>query len=356
MKIDRIDHPPFGGGILVRLHAASGLVGLGEVATDEACPTMSRATVSRWLERYGNHIRGAECGNANVLEQRLDAADPAGEPGCPPARAALEMAALDLVGRSRDCPLHDLLGGGYRTELELFREIDASDPDPVGSARTAIQDGHAGLRLALPGRAAAAIAAVLDSVGDAPFVDIVARQSLGNEQRASMLVEGLLARQFHLNLALVQPLHRLDLEGHGRLRRKLPIQIVLEESITSPKAMSQVVRHAAADRIVLDPWRAGGLRNARRIANICESAAIGVVVAGPCRSAVGRAALGHLAATIHGSYPVCLAPERGEADAGLTGGPVFADGRASLGRGPGLGVVLDEAWAEQAMRAGDLAA
>ena len=39
------------------------------------------------------------------------------------------------------------------------------------------------------------------------------------------------------------------------------------------------------------------------------------------------------------------------ADAGLTGGPAFAGGRASLGRGPGLGVVLDEAWAGQAMRA-----
>jgi len=356
MKIDRIDLMPFGGGILVRLRAASGLAGLGEVATDEAFPTMSRATVSRWLERYGTHIQGAGCGNANVLEQRLDAAEPAGGPGCPPARAALEMAALDLVGRARDCPLHDLLGGGYREDLELFREIDAGDPDPLGTARAAIRDGHAGLRLALPGRSAAAIGAVLDSVGSVPFVDIVARQSLGNEQRASMLVEGLLARQFHLNLALVQPLHRLDFAGHGRLRQKVPIPIVLEESITSPEAMSQVVRHAAADRIVLDPWRVGGLRNARRIANICEAASIGVVVSGPCRSAVGRAALGHLAATIHGSYPVCLAPHRGEVEAGLAGGPACAGGRASLDRGPGLGVVLDEAWAAQAMRAGDLAA
>ncbi|MEZ5865042.1 MAG: enolase C-terminal domain-like protein [Geminicoccaceae bacterium] len=358
MRIDRIDLMPFGegSGILVRVASASGMAGLGEVATDDASPAMSRATVAAWLERYGAGVLGAECGNFNVLERRLDAAEPAGAAGCPPARAALEMAALDLVGRARGCPLHEILGGGYREALELFRDIGADDPDPAGTARAAIRDGHAGIRLSVSGPGTAAIEAVLDTVGNVPFVDLVASQSFGNEQRASMLVEALLARQFHLNLALVQPLHHLDLAGHGRLRSKLPIPVVLEESITSLEAMAQVVRHAAADRIVLDVWRVGGLRNARRIANICESAAIGVVVAGPCRSAVGRAALGHLAATIHGSYPVWPAPHRGEVEAGLTGGPAFAGGRASLDRGPGLGVVLDEAWAAQAMRAGDLAA
>ena len=40
----------------------------------------------------------------------------------------------------------------------------------------------------------------------------------------------------------------------------------------------------------------------------------------------------------------------------VQGSAAFAGGRASLDRGPGLGVVLDEAWAAQAMRAGDLAA
>ena len=53
MKIDRIDVMPIGGdamspaaGLLVRVGTASGLVGLGEVATDDASPATSRTTVS----------------------------------------------------------------------------------------------------------------------------------------------------------------------------------------------------------------------------------------------------------------------------------------------------------------------
>lgn len=374
MKIEAIDLIAIGEkaqrapeGILVRVRDASGLDGLGEVATDDTHLATCQATVAKWLDLYGSRVLGADCGNLNVLHQVLDAAEPREGAGSPAARAALEMAVLDLVGRTRGCPLHEVLGGGYRGEMDLYRQIDFGDPDPAGAALTAVRQGYAGIRLTIAlsregGRGAgaglgtAAIRGVLDAVGDTPFIDIVAHQSLGNEAKASMLAEGLLARQFAMNLALVQPLHRRDLGGHGRLRQKLPIPIVLEESITSPQAMAQVVRHAAADRIVLDPWRVGGLRNARRIANICEAAAIGVVVSGDCRSAVGRAALGHLAASVHGAYPVGLAEASSAVDAGLAGGPVIAGGKASLGSGHGLGVILDEAWAARAMHLGSVTA
>jgi L-alanine-DL-glutamate epimerase-like enolase superfamily enzyme len=177
-------------------------------------------------------------------------------------------------------------------------------------------------------------------VGDRPFVDLVARQWLGNEAKVSMIVETLLGRRFRPNLALVQPLHWLDLEGHARLRQKLSVPIVLDDSIVSPEAMLQVVRAGAADRIVLDIWRVGGLRNARRIASICESAAIGVTLSGACQTPVGRAALCHLAATIHGRYPIRLGPAATVADHSFTGGPSLISSRISVGNADGLGVTL----------------
>lgn len=379
MKIEAIDVIPLRGksgdgpltaqGILVRIRVASGMVGLGETATDDAHIATSHATVSKWLDFYRPHVLGTDCGNVNVLHQRLDAAELQDRSGCPAARAAIEMAVYDLIGKARGCPLHEVLGGGFRDAFELFREIGFGDRDPSGTAIAAIRQCYAGIRLAIappqgstgPDAAerrlgVAHIRAVLEAVGHAPFVDIVAHQSLGNEAKGSMLVEALLAQEFHLNLALVQPLHRLDFKGHGRLRQKLPIPIVLDESITSPEAMAQVVRHAAADRIVLDIWRVGGLRNAKRIANICESAAIGVTVSGACRTAIGRAALGHIAASIDGDYPVSFGSAQSADDDVVAGCLTIVGGRAALGTGQGLGVTLDEAWAATAMRSEGIAA
>lgn len=339
-------------GVLVRIHGQSGEVGLGEVPTDETSASRSYGTACQWLDIYGASIVGEDSGSINALNERLDAADGDSRTGGQAARAAVEMALYDLVGRLRGSPLHKVLGGGYRSEIDQMADVALDESEPAETAAAAVREGFAGIRLAIA-RGSDAIAeagasrteakvivGILDAVGDHPFFDVVARQSLGNEAKVSMLVESLLSARFRPNLALVQPLHWLDLEGHARLRRKLPVPIVLEDSITSPEAMLQVVRAGAADRIVLDPWRVGGLRNARRIASICESAPIGVTISGACRTPVGRAALCHLAATIHGRYPISLGTEAAVADHGFSGEPSIVNGRVLLGTEGGLGVTL----------------
>jgi L-alanine-DL-glutamate epimerase-like enolase superfamily enzyme len=336
----------------VRIHTLSGEVGLGEVPTDETSMSRCYATACQWLDIYGASIVGEDSASINAINERLDAAEGGGGSGGWAARAAIEMAVYDLVGRLRGCPLHKVLGGSYRNELDQLVEVASDDAKPAEKASAAVREGFAGIRLTMSRRAdgnagaaaspapAKAIVDMLDAVGDHAFLDVVARQSLGNEAKVSMFIESLLGVQFRPNLALVQPLHWLDLEGHARLRQKLPVPIVLEDSITSPEAMLQVVRRGAADRIVLDVWRVGGLRNARRIASICESAAIGVTISGACRTPVGRAALCHLAATIHGRYPISLGPEVPVADHNFTGGPSLIDERIVLGSDDGLGVTL----------------
>ncbi len=67
-----------------------------------------------------------------------------------------------------------------------------------------------------------------------------------------------------------------------------------------------------------------------------------MIVSGNCRTAVGRSAVGHLAAILHGSYPIILAPDAGAGKDLVHGGPAFAEGKFRLGAGPGLDVALDE--------------
>jgi L-alanine-DL-glutamate epimerase-like enolase superfamily enzyme len=173
-------------------------------------------------------------------------------------------------------------------------------------------------------------------------VDADAGQSLGNPALARTMVEGVLAESFHPNLALQQPLHRLDLAGHALLREKLPIPVILDDSVSSPEAMMQIVRMGAADRIVLDIERVGGLQNAMRIADICETAAIGVSPASAANTRIGDAAHCHLAAALHDPYPIDVGGHLRFAASPVSGGFDIRDGRAVLADGPGLGVDLDE--------------
>jgi L-alanine-DL-glutamate epimerase-like enolase superfamily enzyme len=345
-------------GIVVCVRVKSGVVGVGEVVIDNSSVEHTFASVSHWLDEYATSIAGATVTNINAINMQLDNVSGRDEIGHRAARAAFEIAIYDLIGKIRGCPVHEVLGGGYRQDLDMLWKISPNAEKPAEDALAAIQLGYAGVKLELADshstlglsgvhteQKIVEIRAVLDAVGAEPYVDVVARQSLGNVARASMLVEEIIRDSFRANFALQQPLHKLDLMGHSQLRKKLPVPIILDESITSPAAIIQAVRLGATDRIVLDIWRVGGLQNAMRIANICESAAIGVSVSGRCCTSVGKAAICHLAASIQGNYPISFVAHGDSGDSHITGGPDVLNGRAVFGEASGLGIDLDPAWA-----------
>lgn len=288
-QIDLISCPDGGadasGDILVRIHASGGLTGLGEAVTDTSSKNTSPSNVLAWLKLYCAQIVQASCLNINDLNRRLDIADAGATPGCPSARAAIEMAAFDVVGNARSRPLHEALGGGYRTQFDMFFGINVQERDLAEKAAAAVRQGYAGIRLEIlqsPQRNenarqhdyVAAIREVLETCGPSVAVQIVCHRALVNERTASMLLEGVHEGGFRRNVSLVQPLDEINLVGHGRLREKHASPLVLEESVSSVAMMAQILRHSAADCVVLDPWRVGGLHSARKVASLCEAAAI----------------------------------------------------------------------------------
>jgi L-alanine-DL-glutamate epimerase-like enolase superfamily enzyme len=342
--------------IIVRVRADSGISGLGEAAAVGADASRSHATLLAWLRAYETALIGADALNINAINRILDGVAGRHPPGCQPARAAIDMAVHDLVGKTRGCPVHELLGGAYRTAFDLFADVAAgTNGDVAVAARSAVGQGFRalsveisdGLLPAAPtgkslGRKLADLTAILEVVGADVYVDADANQSLGNPALVSSMFERILKARFYPNLALRQPLHPLDFKGHAALRAKLPIPIVLEQSVVSPEAMMQIERLGAADRIILSAERVGGLQNAMRIADICEAAAIGVTPAASSCTRIGAAAHCHIAAALHDTYPISVGEYLRLEETPVTGGFEIRDGRAILGNAPGLGVELDE--------------
>ena len=342
--------------VIVRVKTDSSVVGFGEAGSIASYLNQTMGGLLDWLQAYAAALVGADALNLNEINRRLDKVSGEFAPGCHPARAAIDMAIHDIIGKARGVPVYEVLGGAYRTELELLTNLYEETPEEkAAAAQRFVGLGYSGLKvkigdsIILDGRSIAnlererqKLLAVLRTVGSEVYVDADANQSWANAGQVRGIFASILDEEFYGNLSLEQPLHHLNLKGHAELRETLAIPIVLDESVVSPEAMMQIAMMGAADRIVLKASRVGGLQKAQQIVNICESAAIGVSIDTMPFTKLGDAAHCHLAATIRDHYPIDAEGHLWFEKTPFVGGFTISDGRVSLGDQPGLGVELDE--------------
>ena len=99
-------------------------------------------------------------------------------------------------------------------------------------------------------------------------------------------------------LCIEQPLPPADLVAHAQLARVLPVPICLDESLTSPRRVSDALRSGACAMACLKPARLGGVRATRAAHAACAAAGVPVFVGGFFETGLGRAANLALAARL----------------------------------------------------------
>jgi L-alanine-DL-glutamate epimerase-like enolase superfamily enzyme len=114
---------------LLRLKTDVGLEGLGEAATLPHYLNMPLGGLLDWLRRLLPQIVGHDPRDLVGLHRRMEQVAGFAAPGCHPARAAIDMAAHDLLGKAAGCPVYTLLGGAYRTTFELQTQMHGFTPE-----------------------------------------------------------------------------------------------------------------------------------------------------------------------------------------------------------------------------------
>ena len=342
--------------VFVRIGTDVGIEGFGDGATLPHYLGHGVGSMLDWLKRFRKALIGFDPLNVAGIHRQMETAASIGVPGCRPAQAAIDMAIYDLAGKAHGCPVYELLGGAIRTELELQTQMHGHSVEQLlGVCEHYIAKGFTGLKLKIGGKirregySKAAIDEEADKiVGVAARlpaeiqVDVDANQALGNPKIAVGVFERVLREAFHPNLSIEQPLHHLDLAGHALIRRMLPFPMILDESVTSPVAMMQIVRQQAADRIVLKPNRVGGLWPARKIISICEANGIGISLDTMPFTLLGDTMLCHLGATIRTHFPLDGEGHTFFSETPFSGGVKLSGGRARIPDAPGFGVEVDE--------------
>src|SRR5512142_599395 len=256
------------------------------------------------------------------------------------AKAGVEMALWDLLGKQSGKSLRELLGGEReRVEVGVSVGLQESPQVLVETVRGYVQSGCARAKIKIkPGRDVGDTSAVRNAFQDLRLqVDANSAFSLESAQALKPLDD--------LNLLLIeQPLFEDDIWDHRKLQRQFRTPICLDESIVSPRHARYALEMEACRIINIKAARLGGLSQALEVHDLCRAHNVPVWCGGMLETGVGRASNLALA-----SLPGCTLPGDISASNRYYRQDITAetfslndDSTIDVPDAPGLGVTLDE--------------
>lgn len=257
------------------------------------------------------------------------------------AKAALEMGMWELEARRTDMPLAGLLGGSRdRIEVGVSIGIQSSPAELVAKARSALEEGYRKLKMkVMPGSDVAFVGAVREELGpDAPLM-VDANNAYRLED-----IETLKALDRFELIMIEQPLAWDDLVQHAALQKELRTPICLDESITSPDRVRDMVALGSGRIVNIKPGRVGGFSASVDIHDFCRENDIPIWCGGMLESGVGRGYNVALAALPNFTIPGDVSPSSRywERDIVLPEWEMNRDGTIAVPMDrPGTGVEVD---------------
>ena len=322
----RVDHFPF----LIAKIRCEGQTGLGESLTPyhDFAEDLSRDLMGRNPISLEKLLWTATDGSAVVQ------------------REALAMALYDLVGRLFGIPAHALLGGTRRRQVPGMPTLFAEDAQGMAErAEKFVTDGYRALKIKLVGHLQKdrdCLAAIRQAVGQEIMLQVDANLGYPDIQAARLAI-----REFDdLGIDLFEDPCRGSLEEYRRLRREVPVKIMVDEQARTFKSVAEVIRQEAADVINQHPSAQGSISDNVRINEFATALGTPTAIGDTGYLGMGTAAYQCLAAVVDSAYP--CGELGGEVTHGfppglVRGGFPVEKGVIQITDTPGFGVELNEA-------------
>ncbi len=218
----------------------------------------------------------------------------------PFAKAGIEMALWDILGKSLDIPLYRLLGGPVRpARLPLrFAIMPVDITDAAEVARRMVAEGCQTIKVKVGRDSAktdvARVRAVRLAIGSDVrlTVDANGGWTVNEAIQASHSLE-------EFDVAFVeQPVNRLDLDGMARVRSQTRLPVMADESIFTVQDAMKCIQKGAADILSIYPGKNGGILNVINIVSLAEAAGIHCAIGSNLEWDIASLAMAHLAVSL----------------------------------------------------------
>lgn len=214
------------------------------------------------------------------------------------AKAAIEMALLDLQGKILNVPIYRLLGGKRKDEDGIRLKFVVGAVEPATAAQRAAQMVEQGWRAIK-----VKVGKSRDVQADIERVRAV-RQAVGEDVWLSVDANGgycvhealAAARGFErYGVALFeQPTPRRDFEAMAEVRSRSGIPVMADEAVFTMQDALEIIRHRAADVVSLYPGKHGGMRATQEIARVAQAAGLPCTIGSNLEREVATAAMAHV--------------------------------------------------------------
>jgi D-galactarolactone cycloisomerase len=259
-------------------------------------------------------------------------------------RGGIDIALWDILGKARNLPIYELLGGKCRESVPVYATAlyPEKNSEMVKKAFAFAEKGFSAIKIKIG----------FDLAQDMAIVKTL-RTALGKEftlmadANMGYGIDEALAASAVLEKCTIawleEPLFVGDVENHALLRSRSKIPIALGENLHACSAFEEFILRGAVDLLQPDVARCGGISESQRVAALAAAHGLPVSLH-TWGDAVALAASLHLASALNNSPIMELDCTENPLRAELLKQPLEAqNGVMFPPQGPGLGIELSAA-------------
>lgn len=334
ISYDRYDVMPT---ILTRIETESGIVGWGEAVPDQHVTGETwDSTIEIIHHELASLVIGESPFNINLIHKKMNEKIK----DVPGAKAAIDLALYDLMGKISKQPVYRLIGGKSHRKLDIPQVISILSPKEMAKkAKEYVDQGFKHVKI---------------KVGTDPDTDIkrirMVREVLPNDVRLRVDAN----QGWTVNEAIYvirqtqdcqvdwyeQPTKAGDHEALAEVRKATNVNIMADESVHQMSDLIDIMRVRGADYINIKLMKTGGIYPALQLANLAESYRVPCQVGSMVETAIGTMAGAHLSISQHIIHSnEMVGPLMFKEDVAKTD---YQDGTLVVQDRPGFGIDVDE--------------
>jgi L-alanine-DL-glutamate epimerase-like enolase superfamily enzyme len=326
---------------IVVIRSESGEYGVGEIAL--AWFGGAHALCREVNEFWADHLIGEHLMDITKISQKLDELTVFSKRHLL-AKAGIETALLDLMGKTLNLPVFRLLGGKCRDAIPITGGISMESVDSmVESARLRVSEGFKELKIKVGSddrQDLEAVKQIRKAVPDEIKIRVDANMAWKTSKRAKELIDEMVQYGVHM---VEQPLGINQMEGLAWLRANTKALILVDEGAWDLRDTKRCLELGAADLIHVYISEAGGPIAARKMFELAELYHVDCTIGSMPEACIGSSISAHIGLAMN-NLSAFASDIRGFTmyeDDVVHENLVIEDGCLTLFERPGLGVTVD---------------
>ena len=256
--------------VIVEIITDQGLVGIGETDPELMFTGESQQTVMTMLTSHlGPAVMGLDPLNLEGLHVCMNTVCL----GNHFAKAALDLACHDILGKYHHAPLYQLFGGMIHPKIEVMWSLGSDTVEAnVADAAARVEEGYRTIGLKVgtlsPDEDVLRIGEVRKAVGE----DIKIRCD-ANQAWSPKVAVATIRRLEAFDICMIeQPVRGWDIDGLAHVRANVDVPVAVDEGVSSPRDAINIVKAGAADIFSIKTTKLGGLLPSRKAMAVIEAA------------------------------------------------------------------------------------